>query len=76
MLAFIKFIEIFILKILFNKDEYKITSKNFNPLKVLTITILLFNFFISFYLIYKLNIIYNELNKECPEYIKKKIENQ
>lgn len=76
MLAFIKFIEIFILKILFNKDEYKITSKNFNPLKVLTITILLFNVFISFYLIYKLNIIYNELNKECPEYIKKKIENQ
>lgn len=76
MSAFIKFIEIFILKILFNKDEYKITSKNFNPLKVLTITILLFNVFISFYLIYKLNIIYNELNKECPEYIKKKIENQ
>ena len=76
MLAFIKFIEIFILKILFNKDEYKITSKNFNPIRVLIITILLFNVFISFYLIFKLNIIYNELNKECPEYIKKKIENQ
>ena len=76
MLTFIKLIEIFILKILFNKDEYKITSKNFNPLIVFTILVLLFNVFFSFYLIFKLNIIYNELNKECPEYIKKKIEDQ
>lgn len=76
MLTFIKFIEIFILKILFNKDEYKINSKNFNPIRVFTIMILLFNVFFSFYLIFKLNIIYNELNKECPEYIKKKTEDQ
>ena len=76
MLTFIKFIEIFILKILFNKDEYKINSKNFNPIRVFTIMILLFNVFFSFYLIFKLNIIYNELNKECPEYIKKKMEDQ
>jgi len=73
MLAFFKFIEIFIFKILFNKDEYKINSKNFNPIKVFTITVLLFNLIFSIFFIIRLNEIYNELKVECPEYIKKKI---
>jgi len=39
----LKLFEIFLLQTLFGKEEYRVTSKNFNPLKILIIFFLLLN---------------------------------
>jgi len=39
----LRLFEIFLLQTLFGKDEYKVNSKNFNPLKILIIFIIILN---------------------------------
>lgn len=63
---YFKLLELFILRTLFNKDEYKITSKNFNPFRFLIIMILVGNFFFTMFLLYKVSVFYDKVNKECP----------
>jgi hypothetical protein len=63
---YFKILEIFILKTLFSKGEYNITSKNFNPIKFLTIMFLVFNFFFTLFLVSKISDMYEKVNKECP----------
>lgn len=63
----------FILKTLFNKGEYNIKSKNFNPIKFFTILLLVMNVPFSVYLIIKINKIYLLINSECPTLIENKI---
>lgn len=68
MIMFFKLLELFLLKLLFNKDEYKFNSKNFNPIKVFTIVILFFAAIFNIYLIIKVNNFYNEVIAKCPQF--------
>lgn len=66
MLIYFKILETFILKVLFSKDEYNLRSKNFNPVKVLIIALLLVNVVFTIYLYSKLSDSYEIINKFCP----------
>ena len=66
---YFKILELFILKTLFNKGEYNITSKEFNPIKFFIILLLVANVFFTVYLLYKLSYLYELLAKECPAVI-------
>lgn len=63
---YFKLLELFVLKVLFNKDEYKPTSKNFNPLRFVMITLLLANVPFTIYILTKLNRIYVQIETVCP----------
>lgn len=77
---YFKLLETFVLKILFSKDEYNITSKNFNPVRFFAITVLVLNVFFTFYLLSRLNHVYVTLETTCPnaieEIVKKKQPNK
>jgi len=68
---YFKLLEIFLLKLLFKKDEYKINNKNFNPIKVIIITILLLISLIGIKSLVNLNKLYKLVEKECPKIIEK-----
>lgn len=68
MFIFFKFLELFILKILFTKDEYNINSKNFNPLRFFTIIILCIICIFNFYLIIKVSNFYEKVYEQCPNF--------
>lgn len=64
---YFKILELFILKILFAKGEYNITSKNFNPIKILTISFLVCNVFFNIFLLSKLSGLYIRVTNHCPD---------
>lgn len=63
---YFKLLETFVLKILFNKDEYNITSKNFNPVRFFAISLLVLNVFFTVYLLSRLNHVYVKVDAMCP----------
>lgn len=63
---FLTLLEIFILKLLFNKDEYNIKSKHFNPLKIVIIFILVSFSTFGVYLTYKFIKMADQIEKKCP----------
>jgi hypothetical protein len=66
MLSFLKLTSTFILRVLFNKDEYNFNSNKFNPLKILVV-IMLITFPISTVFFYmKLSQAYVVIEKFCP----------
>lgn len=67
-MVYLKLLETFLLRTIFNDGEYKITSKKFNPLKVIVVTILTSGFVLSIFLLYKINTIYDNVNRHCPTY--------
>jgi hypothetical protein len=69
---YFKLLEIFILRTLFSRGEYNITSKNFNPIKFFTILILIGNVFFTVYLITKILDLHDKLTAECPSVFEKK----
>jgi hypothetical protein len=75
--VYFKLLETFVLKILFSKDEYNITSKNFNPIRFFVISVLVLNVFFTVYLLTRLNHVYVKVQTFCPaaieEIIKKKL---
>ena len=66
LISYFKLLEIFVLKVLFGKDEYNITSKHFNPLRLTVISILVLNLFFTVYLLSKLNNVYHQVEALCP----------
>jgi len=70
---YLKLLETFVLKVLFRKDEYNITSKHFNPIRFFTIMILVLNVFFTIYLVAKLNTIYERVSLICPAALKEPI---
>ena len=62
---YFKILEAFILKALFNRDEYKFNSKSFNPIKFFTILILTLNVPFTIFLIYKINDIQILIKYKC-----------
>lgn len=69
---YFKLLELLILKVMFNKDEYNFKSKSFNPIKVVTTLILIANLGFTIYLFNKLFTIYIIMEKQCPgAFIKK-----
>lgn len=72
---YFKLLELFILRTIFNKDEYKITSKNFNPIKFFIILGLVINVFFTIFLLNKLSSLSVKLSKECPSLFDIKKEN-
>lgn len=70
---YFKLLETFVLKVLFSKDEYNITSKNFNPIRFFVITILVLNVFFTMYLLSRLNHVYVKVEAMCPAAIEELI---
>lgn len=68
---YFKLLEIFILKILFSKNEYDITSKKFNSIKVFTVIVIVSNLTFTVYLLDKINSIYIKIKTECPSMLVK-----
>ncbi len=65
-MIYFKILEQFLLKILFTKDEYNISSKNFNPIRFFTILLLVSNVFFTVYLLSKISNIYSVVEAKCP----------
>jgi hypothetical protein len=68
-IMYFKLLELFILKTLFRKGEYNITSKEFNPIKFFTILLLTLNVFFTIYLMTQLSKVHDIITKECPQII-------
>ena len=64
---YFKLLEVFILKTLFNRGEYNITSKEFNPIKFFIILLLVANVFFTAYLMVRLNKVHDIIQKTCPQ---------
>lgn len=71
---YFKLLEMFILRTIFNKDEYIFTSKNFNPIKFFIVLILFSNIFFTIYLLNQLHELYNIIQKTCPQILEVKKE--
>lgn len=71
---YFKILEAFILKTLFNKGEYNITSKEFNPIKFFTIILLVANVFFTGYLMVQLNKVHDVIQERCPQIFTEKKE--
>lgn len=63
---YFKILESFLLRTLFSQGEYNITSKNFNPLKLVLIFILLANVGFTVYLMNRMAHIYELIKHSCP----------
>ena len=63
---YFRLLELFLLRTLFNRGEYDIKSKYFNPVKFIFINILLLSFVFNIYLIAKMSSIYDRLLYICP----------
>jgi len=70
MYTYFKLVELFILRTLFNKDEYNYNSKYFNPFKILIIFILLISPIFSIYIYIKLSDVYVIIENYCPNLAK------
>lgn len=64
---YFKLLEQFLIRIMFSKDEYNIKSKHFNPIRVITVTLLIINLAFTVFLIYKSNHMYEYVLKVCPD---------
>lgn len=64
---YFKLLEMFLLRIFFNKDEYNITSKNFNLIKIVFVLIATCSFVLNGFFIYKLNRIHERISVQCPQ---------
>lgn len=63
---YFKLLETFVLHVLFSRDEYNVRSKNFNPVKVVIMLLLVGNVFFSAYLYGKLAESYTVIETFCP----------
>ena len=67
---FISFLIDFIKSVFFTKEkEEKITSKDFNPLKVVVYFLFYCSISLNGYLIYRASLIYQITKKDCPSVI-------
>jgi hypothetical protein len=66
-MVYFKLLELFVLRLLLNKGEAKPTHKNFNPVKLLIITILLVGTISGIQAFINLNKLYILVEKRCPE---------
>lgn len=65
------FLESFLLKSFFKKEEYDINSKHFNVFKLAVFTIMLSLSIFSFYFIYKIIKLYTIISEKCPACLQK-----
>ena len=63
---YFKILEAFLLRTLFSQGEYNLKSKNFNPLKLVVIFILLANVGFTVYLLNQIAHIYELVKHSCP----------
>lgn len=66
-MAYLKLLEVFVLSVLMDKTEYNFFHKNFKPLRVIAISILVGNLFFTFYLVSVLNKTHQLLEQSCPQ---------
>ena len=71
---YLKLLEIFILKTLFHKGEYVFSSKDFNPIKVFSILLLVINVIFTIYLLVQFSKIHDIIEKKCPQILVEKPE--
>lgn len=70
MFPYVKILEVFLLQILFNKDEYNFNSHKFNPLKILVVIALGTFPITTLYLYSKLSDAYVIIEYYCPNLAK------
>lgn len=64
---YLKILEGFLLRILFNRGEYNIASKHFNPVKFTAIMLLVLNVPLTIFLMVKFNKFYLMVEQMCPK---------
>lgn len=66
---YFKILEVFILGVLMDKDEYNIFSKSFKPVKVVMVTLLWLNVIFSIYMVRTLIHVRAKIEAECAHII-------
>ena len=66
-MKFLQLLKVFILSSIFNsEDEYNPKSSKFNPTKTIVTMVLFGSFIFNFYTIYRITVVYKQVEKECP----------
>lgn len=65
-MEYITALQMFIVSVLFDKNDYNFKHKNFKPLKVLVVFALLGNLWFTVYLLNTIHRIQQRVEKECP----------
>lgn len=66
MFGYLRILEVFVLSVLFQKDELNFRHKNFKPLRVLFLLVVLLNFLFTGFLIKKLYVAHEAIRTTCP----------
>lgn len=66
---YFKILEIFILGVLMDKEEYNIFSKSFKPIKVVMVTFLWLNVLVTIFLVRTLFNVRAKIETDCPQII-------
>lgn len=66
MFGYFKILEVFVLSVLFQKDELNFRHKNFKPLRVLFLMVVALNFVFTGFLIKKLYTAHEAIRDSCP----------
>lgn len=67
MFTYLKILQVFVLSILFQKDELNFKSKSFKPVKILLVMLAAANVSLSVYLVKTLYRVHNVIVAECPQ---------
>ena len=67
MFGYFKLLEVFVLSVMFQKDELNYRHRNFKPLRVLFLMVVAMNFFFTGFLIVKLYTAHEVITKVCPQ---------
>lgn len=67
MFAYFRILEVFVLSVMFQKDELNFRHKNFKPLRVLFLMVVGLNFVFSIYVSVKLYHAHTAIVAKCPQ---------
>lgn len=70
-MLYLRVLERFLTSVLLSKDEYNISSKHFNPLRLLVTTFLVMNVGLTIFLMSNMVTVYDVLDTTCPGVIDK-----
>lgn len=65
-MEYISALQMFIVTVLFDKGEFNFKNKNFKPIKVMVIFVLIANVWFSAYLLNSIHRIQKRVEKDCP----------
>lgn len=66
MFGYLRILEVFVLSVLFQKDELNFRHKNFKPMRVLFLMVITANFMFTGYLVVKMYRVHKVITATCP----------